>query len=70
MAEYIEYTTKEGDRWDLIAFRCYGDAHAYADILAANPNLPIRGVLDAGLRVLVPVRAATPAASALPPWKR
>ena len=31
-----EYVTKEGDRFDLIAFRFYGDPLGYAPILEAN----------------------------------
>lgn len=68
---FITITTVEGDRWDLIAFRCYGDADAYEPIIRANPDVPIRPVLVAGLTILVPVRAAQTASSAdLPPWKR
>lgn len=68
---FVEYVTKEGDRWDLIAWRMYGDPYAYEPIIAANPDIPIRPVLEAGLRVLVPVRDQAKVAEAdLPPWKR
>nr|MBW4056874.1 hypothetical protein [Pseudomonadota bacterium] len=35
---YIEYITSEGDRWDTIAWRYYGDPLAYEGIILANPN--------------------------------
>ena len=67
---FIEVITKDNDRWDLIAWRCYGDASRIEPILPANPDIPIRSVLPAGLRVLVPVLAAPSDEAALPPWKR
>lgn len=71
MAEFIEVITTDGDRWDLIAYRCYGNALAFERIIAANPDIPIRPVLPAGLRILVPViDAPSSLAASLPPWKR
>lgn len=68
VARYIEIVTLEGDRWDLIADRAYGDPYDYERIIAANPHIPIRPVLPAGLRVRVPVVEA-PSVGGLPPWK-
>ena len=71
MAGFIQVVTIDGDRWDLIAYRCYGNALAIEPIIRANPDVPIRPVLPAGLTIYVPVREPqTAAASALPPWKR
>lgn len=68
---FVIYTTKEGDRWDLIAFEAYGDATAYGPIIAANPHIPIRPELEAGTKVWIPVREAPAlAAQQVPPWKR
>lgn len=68
---FVEYITKEGDRWDLIAWRMYGDAYAYEPIIEANPDVPIHAVLDAGLRILVPLREKAKVDDVeLPPWKR
>jgi phage tail protein X len=68
---FVEYITRDGDRWDLIAEAAYGDPWAFGPIIEANPDVPIRPVLPGGLRLLLPVReqAPTPAAE-LPPWKR
>lgn len=68
--KFVEIVTRDRDRWDLIAYRCYGDASAFERIIRANPDIPIRSVLPAGLRVLVPVMAEPTASSQLPPWKR
>lgn len=68
---FVEYVTQEGDRWDLIALRMYGDGDAYEPIIRANPHVPIRAVLPGGIRLVIPVRE-TPVLSdpAVPPWKR
>lgn len=69
MTEYVEHITVDGERWDQIAHRYYGDVFAYGPIIAANPHVPIRPVLPGGIRLLIPVRNA-PALADLPPWKR
>lgn len=70
MTGYITYLTEEGDRWDAIAYRVYGDVHAYEPIIAANPTVPIRPTLEGGIQLRVPIRAGSSAAATLPPWKR
>lgn len=72
--QFIEIITIEGDRWDLIAWRAYGDVNAQERIIRANPDIPIRSRLPGGLRVLVPVISRAEAGltdeSTLPPWRR
>ena len=70
MTDFIEVITNDGDRWDLIAYRVYGDAWAFEPIIVANPDIPIRPRLPGGLRILVPVREVTVETADLPPWKR
>lgn len=71
MVEYVQYVTQDGDRWDLIASRMYGDPWAFEAIIVANPHVPIRPVLPGGLTLHVPVREpATATDDTLPPWKR
>lgn len=71
MIEYLAYTTREGDRWDLIAFRMYGDAYKFEAIIAANSHVPIHPVLPGGLELRIPLlELVTVEASLLPPWKR
>lgn len=68
---YTKYTTLQGDRWDTIAYKAYGDATKYSAIIEANPFIPKSGVLPSGVTVFIPVQDR-PAVntSNLPPWKR
>lgn len=72
MIEVIEHITREGDRWDLLAWQYYGDALQYERIVAANPHIPIVPVLRSGLTLYIPVLIEPPAELAdnqdLPPW--
>lgn len=70
MAEFVRYVTKDGDRWDLIAQRAYGDPWAFEAIVAANPHVPIRPVLPGGIELMIPVREPKVETSDVPPWKR
>lgn len=70
MTDYLPILTLEGDRWDLIAYRAYGDVAKQDLIIAANPELAITPLLPAGVIVRVPVLPDdTPQPSTLPPWK-
>lgn len=70
--DYWQYITREGDRWDLIAQRFYGDATDYEGIVAANPAVPIIPLLPSGLLVRVPIKEVSTIipSEKLPPWKR
>lgn len=73
MTTYLSYTTQEGDRWDRLAYRFYGDPFRYEPMIVANPHVPIVPVLPSGLTLAVPVLAksdSTPSVESLPPWKR
>ena len=37
----LVYTTQDGDRWDTIAHKHYGNALAINRLIAANPHLPL-----------------------------
>lgn len=69
------YITQENDRWDLIAFKAYGDCtkSQIGLLQAANPNLEYTTVFKAGVKIVVPILedAEVETSSALvPPWKR
>ena len=36
----LRHLTREGDRWDLIAWRYYGNPLEISRLIAANPHLP------------------------------
>lgn len=69
---YLEHVTTEGERWDQLATRYYGDPHRYEPIISANPHVPIAPVLPSGFVLRVPVLTdpVQVAAADLPPWKR
>lgn len=69
---YREIVTREGERWDLLAWRYYGDPLRYEPIVVANPQVAIAPILPSGTRLQIPVlpRATATAAADLPPWKR
>jgi len=70
MAAYLTCLTVEGDTWDAIAYRYYGNAYRYPPIIAANPHVPITPVLPAGVTLAVPVLPREPEPQHLPPWLR
>lgn len=69
---HIRHLTTEGERWDSIAWRYYGDAHAYERIIQANPGVAITPVLPGGLTLAIPIVEQDDVADSeeLPPWKR
>lgn len=70
--EHIEHLTVAGDRWDLLAYRYYGDPARIAPLAEANPHLRLLPSLPGGLvlRVPMPVENETATTPGLPPWKR
>ncbi|MFT4098987.1 MAG: hypothetical protein QM651_17845 [Rhodoblastus sp.] len=75
MTRFVEYTTRPGDRWDLIAYSAYGDADRYGPIVDANralfatdPLTPLPRVLPVGLTLRVPLLDA-PVTLVAPPWR-
>ncbi|EDZ5669685.1 hypothetical protein GOF54_19355 [Salmonella enterica] len=68
---YLEHVTTDGERWDNLAWRYYGDdALAYERIIAANPHVAIMPVLPSGVRLIIPVISVTQTTPELPPWLR
>jgi phage tail protein X len=69
--ETTPYITREGDRWDLIADRAYGDVTKMKDIIEANPELSLVTIFSEGVTILLPIiPQADTQTSTLPPWKR
>lgn len=73
----IEHVTREGERWDSLAWQYYGNPYDYGRIIEVNPDLDISARLPSGIVVLVPIlplaaaqAAEQLAATDLPPWKR
>ncbi len=69
-AQFITHISVAGERWDLLAWRYYGDASLYTAIVMANPTVAIEPVFGAGTVIQVPiVGKAGPVSTPLPPWK-
>jgi phage tail protein X len=72
-ARYIEYTTRQQDRLDLIAYKMYGDPTNWKPIIDANPQFGILDTYPAGTKIRVPVLTYVNdqvSRTNLPPWKR
>jgi phage tail protein X len=67
---FIAHFTTEGERWDQLAWRYYGDAHRYRPIVDANPTVPLGATLPSGLTLAIPLLEALPTAQDVPPWLR
>ncbi len=70
---FVEYITKEGDRWDTIAFKAYGNAELINGIIEANLSVVVSPVLVPGTRIIIPIieQGDIQLDSELqPPWKR
>lgn len=70
--EYLQYLTKDNDRWDNISYKHYGNPYQYNIILEANPGVRIVPRLPAGVLLRIPIIEATQILTheLLPPWKR
>ena len=79
----VEYITKPGDRWDLIAYKAYGtidtvtlddgsSINAMSLLINTNNDIPADDVLLEGLLLQIPVIANANVQTEkdlLPPWK-
>ena len=64
-----EYTTIQGDTWDIISYKLYGDDSQMSALMELNPDHIRTVFFSSGVRLTVPVVPPKPAAG-LPPWKR
>ncbi|MBB6670507.1 tail protein X [Cohnella nanjingensis] len=63
------YRTLQGDTWDGIAFKLYGDAKLMTLLINANPDHAQTVIFSAGVQLKAPDRPAE-TADDLPPWRR
>ena len=71
MTEYYIYITKDNDRWDSIAYKFYKNSTYYEEIIKANPDVEIEPVLEAGIKLKIPVLEESETIQfKLPPWKK
>ncbi|PTT02215.1 tail protein X [Pseudomonas sp. HMWF006] len=67
---FLTHVTTEGERWDQLAWKYYGDAHRYSPIVQANMHVPITSALPAGLTLAIPLVDPVATTEDLPPWMR
>ena len=63
-----EYRTVQGDTFDLIAWRLFGNEHLCGKLMQANPEEMDTIIFSAGETVNVPEMEIQPAKAKLPPW--
>lgn len=65
-----KYVTKDGDRWDLIAYKVYGDPYLYPAIMLFNPKYMDIKVFKAGITLIIPELEYTEDYDEVsPPWQ-
>lgn len=66
----IDYTTQEGDTFDLLALQLYSEETAAGYIMDANPDYAGTLVFKAGVKLRLPVVETVDVPETLPPWER
>jgi phage tail protein X len=73
MSNFVEYVSKQGDRWDIIAMKAYGDASLINGLIESNASVVISPIIPLGTRIIVPILESGDIqidSELLPPWKR
>ncbi len=63
------YRTISGDKWDIVAFKVYGDCNKMDILIKANPKYRNIFIFPAGITLSIPEIPAEKNYT-LPPWKR
>lgn len=63
------YTTIQGDTWDMISFKVYGDEHHIDKLIQANTAYIHKVIFPANVILTIPT-LDIPVTTQLPPWKR
>ena len=70
---YKQYTTIDGERWDNVAYKAYGNAAMIKPIIEANPNVLITDRIPVGTVLNIPIlqdEQVLTDQELLPPWKQ
>lgn len=68
--KYTEYTTRNGDTYDLLAIAAYNDEKLASRIIQANPLHMKTLVFEEGVLLKIPILERVELPSTLPPWRR
>ncbi len=66
----MTYTTVQGDKWDGITHKMYGDTRFTDVLIAANPQYRKIYIFSAGVILDIPEVETKISADNLPPWKK
>lgn len=66
---FTKYTTKQGDRWDTVAYKAYGNSLLLHRIIMANPDVATQSLLPSGIDLYIPILTDPATGEDLPPWK-
>lgn len=64
------YTTIQGDKWDSIAYKLYGDTKFTDVLISANFQYRMIYIFSAGIVLNVPEVEERVSVDDLPPWKQ
>jgi len=62
------YTTKQGETWDLIAYKIWGDEYLCGELIDSNPNYSEYLIFPRGINLIVP-DIEREVQETLPPWR-
>lgn len=67
---YLTHITRQGERWDSIAYLYYHDVTQMNRLIEANQHAPITPSLPAGITLTIPLVQQAADTAGLPPWKQ
>jgi phage tail protein X len=68
----FNYRINQGDRWDMVSQKMYGNLNGIDTLIQANPLIPIDTILPDGTILIIPIIDNTDETiiqTNLPPWK-
>lgn len=65
-----QYTTVQGDMWDMISYRLFGAERYMVKLIEANPDHADTVIFSAGVVLTIPTLETATTPQILPPWKR
>jgi phage tail protein X len=65
-----DYTTVQGDTFDIVAYKKYGVEHLWPKIIEANPEYKDVVFFSGGVKLHIPDVEIKTVKEVLPPWKQ
>lgn len=67
---YAEYLTAQGDTFDLLALRNYGEEQLSSIIISENSDYADVLIFEQGILLTIPIIENVETPETLPPWRR